>query len=107
VLRPKGPVRRLLERRRLDDQVGQDARIDAFDDGRHAAPSRVHRRSRLLSELLLGRRVRGGPAGDTGSLGRLRARRFGRRLSRFPGALHETHEGSLATVRPADQPARD
>ena len=33
-------VGHLLERRRLDDEVGQDARVDPFDDGRDAAAGR-------------------------------------------------------------------
>ena len=52
-------VGHLLERRRLDDEVGQDARVDPLDDGRDAPPGRAHRRARLLTELLLGRRVGG------------------------------------------------
>ena len=53
-------VGHLLERGRLDDQVGQDARVDPLDDGRHAAARRAQRAPRRLAEPLLRRRVRGG-----------------------------------------------
>ena len=50
-------VGHLLERRRLDDEVGQDARVDPLDDRRDATAGRAHGRACLLTELLLGRGV--------------------------------------------------
>ena len=38
-------VGHLLERGRLDDEVGQDAGVDPLDDGRDAAACRAQRRS--------------------------------------------------------------
>ena len=53
-------VRLLLEGGGLDDQLGQDARVDPLDDRRHPSPGLPRAPARLLTQPLLGRRVAGG-----------------------------------------------
>ena len=91
-------VGHLLERRRLDDEVGQDARVDPLDDGRDAASGGAHRRSRLLTELLLGGRVRGRLRRQSGRLLGL----LGGGRSGLLGTLDEAHARSLASGPRAD-----
>ena len=74
-------VRTLLECRRLDDDIGQDARVDPVDGGRHAALGTRHRLAGLLGRGW----VADGSLGATGALREGLAGLLRRMLCQFRG----------------------
>ena len=94
-------VGHLLERGRLDDQLGEGARVDPLDDRGHPLARLTDGLAGLAAEPLLGRPGRL-PSGRPRSLAsgppRRRAGPLGRRLGRLPGSLEEAHRASLASL---------